>query len=417
MIRKVTTIIISIVMAAAICCGCSKTDDKEKTDSAKDTQQSKADDSVSTESAATDSDAALQQEQVPDPKLMIDGKEVDTEGLTMLTVDGKDIDFTTFRYYYYTTLQQLNQYYGVTIDTIKETEDGYSMLLENVVNNIKQDYVTYRLVEENNIELSDEDKASNDEMYQGFHDSVQSDEEYEASLKQAYLTDDLLKERMELASLYIKCEDLFTGEGKYATKKDDFREIVQNTDEYACMRSILIPEFCKVEITDEDVLSKYDSYSLAEKYDAKKAAFDALSDEEKEKVRAESEKLAKEVMEKVNADNFEEMLTEYGWDPGMESAPEGYYVTHNTTFVQEFIDASFALEVGAVSSELVKSDSYGWFILKRNPVDMDYVEENIDSLIQNYDLPARQQLYMDIMDDMEVKYSDYYDKLTIDSIS
>jgi hypothetical protein len=51
------------------------------------------------------------------------------------------------------------------------------------------------------------------------------------------------------------------------------------------------------------------------------------------------------------------------------------------------------------------------------PIDMDYVEENIETMIQDYDLPARQQLYSDLMDEMEVTYSDIYDKMDIDSIT
>ena len=66
--------------------------------------------------------------------------------------------------------------------------------------------------------------------------------------------------------------------------------------------------------------------------------------------------------------------------------------------------------------EPVVSESYGWFIIKRMPIDMDYVEENMDTMIQDYDLPQRQQVYIDIMESMKVDYSDTYKKLTIDSI-
>ena len=97
--------------------------------------------------------------------------------------------------------------------------------------------------------------------------------------------------------------------------------------------------------------------------------------------------------------------------------PDGYYLTPNSSYVKEYIDAAFDLEEGQVSTELVENDSYGWFILKRMPIDMDYVEENIETMIQDYDLPARQKLYTDIMDAMVVTYADFYDKLSIESIT
>ena len=97
--------------------------------------------------------------------------------------------------------------------------------------------------------------------------------------------------------------------------------------------------------------------------------------------------------------------------------PDGYYITPASSYVKEYLDAAFKLEEGQVSTELVENDSYGWFVIKRMPIDMEYVEANIDTMIQDYDLPSREKLYTDIMDSMEVTYADFYDKLTIDSIT
>ena len=65
----------------------------------------------------------------------------------------------------------------------------------------------------------------------------------------------------------------------------------------------------------------------------------------------------------------------------------------------------------------MESTEYGWFIIKRLPVDMDYVEKNIDSLIVEYDSPAVSKLYSEIMEKMEVSYNDIYEKLTPQSIT
>ena len=57
----------------------------------------------------------------------------------MLTVDGIDVDFDTFRYYYYYVLNV----YGLTPDQV--TEDVFPDVLKNTVNQLKQEYVTLKI--------------------------------------------------------------------------------------------------------------------------------------------------------------------------------------------------------------------------------------------------------------------------------
>ena len=413
MIKKLLALFTAVIICGGALSACSDGDKKDS--SVSDTSDAVTD--VSSAAEASETSDPTEPAPVPEPKLTIDGKEVDTSNLVMLTVNGRDIDFDTFRYYYYATISQLTQYYGATLDTIRETENGFETLLDRVITNIKQDHVTYVLAEENGIELDDQDIADNEATYEGIKQNSGSEDVYQQTLKQGYLTDEVVKAMIEHAALYSKTASLFVGDGKYATSKEDFRKIVKDPEVYACVRSILIPYYAKTEITDEETKKAYDGYSLVEKRDAKQTAFAALSEEEQAKVREESKALAEEVLAKAkNGDDFEALLAEYGWDPGMESKPEGYYMTHETSFVPEFREASFALKEDSVVDELVASESYGWFIIKRMPIDMDYVEENIDTMIQDYDLPNRQQVYIDIMESMKVDYSDTYKKLTIDSI-
>ena len=48
---------------------------------------------------------------------------------------------------------------------------------------------------------------------------------------------------------------------------------------------------------------------------------------------------------------------------------------------------------------------------------MDYINENIESMIASNDQPAIQDKFTEIMDGMEVTYSDVWESLTIDSIT
>lgn len=426
MLKKLLAAFTALVICGAAFCGCSEKEPNNKNDSNNSSSSSQSDESSGDSAAAdssdtgsgTSSDSSSETAAASEPGLTIDGAKVDTKDLVMLTIDGRDIDFDTFRYYYFGTITNLTQTYGATLDTIKETENGFEMLMDTVIRNIMQDYVSYRLADENGIELTDEDKEAAMETYNALLEQAGSEEELASALAESNLTLDVAKKMLEQAKLYEKTSELFVEGGKYATSKDEFRKIVKDTDKYACVRSILIPYECQAEITDATDLEKYDSYSLSEKNTAKKTAFNALDEEKQEEVKKKSEALAKEVLEKIkNGADFEEMLKEYGWDPGMESNPEGYYVTHETSFVPEYLEAVFKLKENEVVDEPVLSDMYGWFIIKRNPVDMDYIDEHIDQMISEYDSPNFQKVYEDTMAAMNIVYSDTYNKLTIDSIS
>lgn len=76
----------------------------------------------------------------------------------------------------------------------------------------------------------------------------------------------------------------------------------------------------------------------------------------------------------VSGEDFYSLVEQYGEDPGMEGNPDGYTFTYNM-MVKEFEEASFELEVGAIS-EPVKTP-YGYHIIKKLPLDEEYfLDEN-----------------------------------------
>ena len=400
MLKKCSAMILALTLAVSVFASCA-----EKNESSSKTENSS---SLSEIDSSVDSTA-----EVPVASLTVDGEKVDTENLIVCTIDGIDVDFDTFRYYYFYTINLYTKNYGATLDVISQTEGGFELLMNDVITQLKQEYVTLHLCKENDIELDEEDNKFVEETIASAKKNYKTEEEYQEALKSSYLTDDLYKRMVELSRLYEKVEStLFTNGGKYATTKEEFRKIVKDTDKYARVRQILIPYQCKAEITDEDTKKNYDDMTLSEKMTAKKSAFSDLSEEEQKASKEEAKKLAEEVLDKAKSgEDFDKLIKEYGWDPGMETYEQGYYMNRNSNFVDEFKNAGFKLKENEVS-DLVESTEYGWFIIKRLPVDMDYVEKNIDSLIVEYDSPAVSKLYSEIMEKMEVSYNDIYEKLT-----
>lgn len=407
MIKKISAFLIAITITIGCFASCST---KDEDNSSKASEESS--------SAASSSADSTAETKIPEASLTIDGKKVDTKDLIICTVDGHDIDFDTFRYYYFSTLANYTNNYGVNLDTIKQIDDGFNIFMKDVVNSIKQEYAIQQLAKENGIKLTEDDKKTVDANIKSTQSNFESEEDYLNALKSSYMTEDLLRKSYELSTIYQKVDkQLFTVGGKYATSEKDFKKIVQDTDEYSRVIHILIPYECQVEITDSAAKESYDKATLSAKLSAKQSAFKALSEDEQAKAKEKAKKLAEDVLKKAkDGEDFKKLIEKYGWDPGMESSPDGYYVNKNTSFVQEFKDAAFKLKENEISG-LVENNSYGWFIIKRLPVDMDYVDKNIENMIKEYDTPEISELYNERTEKMEVVYDEIFDKITADSIT
>ncbi|MBR1384418.1 MAG: peptidylprolyl isomerase [Ruminococcus sp.] len=414
MIKKLTALVISLCLAASMA-ACGSDDSSTNADSIPSDSSLTDSQSSSSADSLTDSSEEIA---VPEPTLTIDGESVDINNLVMCTIDGMDISFDFFRYYYYYTLNIYSQSYGLTLEDLAADEEGFNFLKESIVSQLKQDLVSRHLAQENGIELDEEDMKKIESKIDEVKSTFETEEDFNEALKKACLTYDVYLEMQKLSALYDKVEaQLLTNGGKYSTSEEDFKKIVQDPEQYTRVIHILIPYYSQAEITDDSVAGEYESYTLYQKGNAKQEAYNALSEEEQEKVKEASKKVAEEVLEKVkNGEDFAKLVAEYGWDPGMESSPDGYYINQNTSFVEEFKTKSFELAENE-TSDLVENSSYGWFIIKRLPIDMEYVENNLETLISEYDTPQINQLFSDTINNMEVVTTEYYDKLTSDSIT
>ncbi|MDO5125576.1 MAG: peptidylprolyl isomerase [Ruminococcus sp.] len=401
MFKKISAFLLAMTLTISCLASC---------DDSKKDKSSKASDS----SVAESTPAGLTSEK---GSLTIDGKKVDTKDLTICVVDGKEIDFDTFRFYYYTTLATLSNYYGVTEEGLKEKEETYEAFKKEVVNTIIQDAVYEKLAKENNITLDEDDKITIEKAVKNLQSNYQSEEEYKAALSAMYLTEDYYTDMVTTGTLNNKVyTQLFTNGGKYATSQEDFKKIVKDPDEYSRVIHILIPYECQAEITDKETLDSYEESDLSTKLESKKTAFYQQTEDVQKQLKDKAKKLAEDVLKKAESgENFETLVKTYGWDTGMEKSPEGYYINENTSFVKEFKDMAFKLKENEISG-LVESDSFGWFIIKRLPVDMDYVNKNIETMINEYDQPRLQKFFSDYSDKIEVVYDEIFDKITVDSI-
>ena len=414
MIKRITAALLALTLCIGALSSCGGKDKKKEASSAAATETTSAEDDIAGP-VKEETEAPL-----PVKSFTIDGNEIDTDNLVMLTIDGIDISFDEFRFYYFYSLDSYKQTYGVTEDVLRENPVAYNQFLEDVVMGLKQELVTDKLAVQYNVELDEEDQKIIENNKLEAKSKYESEQAYKDDMQRAHLTEDIYEKLFVRAQTYNKVmETLFSNGGEFATSQEDFMKMVTDPEQYAHEVHIMIPFYSQAEL-DESSAEGYDDMTLSQKIGAKSAAYDALDDDAKAAAAEKAKTVAEEALKRAqDGEDFFKLVEEYGWDIGLDDPKKGYYMKRDNTggYPKDLLDAAFELKVGEVSPSLVENATYGYFIVKRLEPDMDYINENIDAMITANDRPAIEAKFSEIMDSMEVTYNDYWNKMTIDSIT
>lgn len=178
---------------------------------------------------------------------------------------------------------------------------------------------------------------------------------------------------------------------------------------------LLVPsdEEVKAAYEQEYVHVKHVLISNTEEAPAEGEAAEEAKDPET--VKAEKLKVAEEVLKKAKAgENFDNLVKEYGEDPGMEQSPDGYTFTKGT-MVAPFETASYALAVGEIS-DLVETD-FGWHIIKKlalptsgedydqavNSIKAKLSSDKSNAIIDGYKADMTIEIFQKVVDGIKVK--------------
>ncbi len=287
----------------------------------------------------------------------------------VFSVDGNKVPFDTYRYYYITNRQALD---GGDISFWQQgdviAQNHADTLKEYVRLDILTTYAINQLAQEHGLELVQEDLDTIDDVLNSAQAQLGGEEMFEQ-----WLTDQNMTK-----SVYTKL-----------------------------LSDNLIAEKLLSDIYANDLMAEIQSTHVRAQHILILFADPGAQTHDEELARAE------DVLQKVkDGEDFEALMKEYSED--MAQTPDGYYFTFGDMMV-EFEQAAFALEEGE-TSDIVQT-AYGYHIVRRMPMDDDYITANLSSLALQTDTSERISADMSaIAQQFLVEYHENYEKIAPDTI-
>ncbi len=290
----------------------------------------------------------------------------DYDKKTVMTIGGKDISASLYRYY----LLNLRSQYDGGNSAMWDNNEMSDYVEQQVVSYLKE-YAAAEVMADNlSITVSDDDKKALDNYIAQVIAKIDKEENtsYAAELESANMTDAMFRALQDnsliQSQIYVN---------KYQGTATDEQILDYVHENYVRVKHILIKT---VDLDDEQ--------------------------------KAEARSRADNVLERAkNGENFEDLVKEYSED-GMDP-DTGYYFTTGQ-MVQEFEDKSFDLAEGEIS-DIVES-KYGYHIIKKYAMDDDYIlsDETLrsaaeDSICEEVFRTALSE----VADTLEVVYADDFE--------
>lgn len=298
---------------------------------------------------------------------------------TMLTVDGKDVSVGMYLYWLVYTMSSVSSNTDWVDDAgllkwdteVSEGQTVKDLVIEETLNTAKLYMTIENWAEQYNMTLTDEEETSLQTELENIKAQLGGEEAYEAYLWDMGLTAENNLRLSRVYYLYAKMQNSVTQEGSPLYITDDILYQYDGITEDTILADHILLT------TGDDETENQELYSTME--EVLKALQDAGEN-------------APEVFSYL-ADNMSQ-------DPGRAYYPNGYLLTQDSDYVQEFKDAAFALEENEFSD--IITTEYGYHIIMRRPI-REYVAEQYLS-----------EMLTVAIDNAEVTFSDTYNTLDVE---
>ncbi|MBR5519142.1 MAG: peptidylprolyl isomerase [Clostridia bacterium] len=305
---------------------------------------------------------------VKDGCLLLNGDNVAVDWV--LKINGTEIGPGEYRYQFLTMRDENDE--G---DATFWTEENAAILKEQVVEYILLLVAVDDLADDYGIVRGEDSAAYAQSEYLATQTSIGTEEDFLNALAEIHLDESTYLAQLESDYLQMQLYTVLFGEnGKYAITDEEFLEVVDR--DYARVRYLSV---------------KFDETNYAEK-------------------REHAENLA----QMVNDENFVELVNQYSEEKGMIGNPDGLYLRPGMTQDPTFEAACFALERNEISG-LIESDN-AFYIIKRLPPEAEYVEQNIDDMINGYYGAIFSEMLLKTAENYAVEYAEIYDQISVASM-
>lgn len=369
--KKIISTLLALAVCAGVMAGCAGTPADSTSGAA------------SSASAASSGSSSVSAAETKEPGLYVDGQKVAAD--PMMTVNGHDVSFDEYRYYFLNILNAIKYQNGGTLPT-EDAEKLEAQLKGATEESLLSIYAFEELAKQHDISLTEDEIQKVDDALAAVQEQLGGEEGYQEALAQQFYTADVYRA--------LCLNGMLTEKVIKAVYGDDVRADINKN--YVHAQHILIP------FAQETA----DSSSAGSSESSSESAGAAQPDHSAERAKAE------EVLAKATAgEDFAALISEYGEDPGQPE--EGYYFTTGQ-MVQEFEDAAFALKEGAISG--IVETSYGYHIIKRLPLEEAYIDTNFMNMVGE---ESAQKINNDvgaILEKLDVVYGDYYDQVSSETL-
>ncbi len=366
---KITSLALCMIIALTMFASCS-----QQTPSSSAVQSEQTGDSTPEDASQANGEQDLEPTTIPahEPGVFVDGEKIDITNV--MTVGTNEIGLELFRFFYIsnrttmdggdTSLWQLSEEelasFGLDSEQMASIEQN---ILSATEENVKSIYAIKEMAEDLDIVLSQEEIDMMDADIAAATEQLGGEAELEAWMVSQNMSLDIYKLLLENATLLTKIIEQGYGDELKAEIEESFVHI-------------------------QHILVLYK---------------DSQAEEHPEELA-----LIEEVLEKAQSgEDFEELMVEYNEDEGQPM--EGYTFTYGT-MVAEFEEAAYALEEGEISD--VVATTYGYHILRKLPIDDQYVSDNLIDLSVGTQTELKvSEDVQKIMDEYTVEYDENYDKI------
>lgn len=292
---------------------------------------------------------------------------------TVLNLGKYKVPYDEYRYLYMNYKRQIDNGDESFWEAHPEREAD---LVEYVGDALRLNYGTLALADEYNVSITSEEKASILEIEKERIASIGNEEAFLVALEGSYMSRRVFRAMIELQYIEEKLYDQLTSEMANIIPSDDATVEADIAKNFVRVQQIMI-------INDEG-----------------------------DDIEANRE-LAEDIEARLKAgEDFEALMAAYSEDEEVIDPIDGYYFTKGEfALLPDFDTMAFNLANGEIS-EIYESLS-AFHILRRMPLDLDYINENFEDLRTSYIARCFYDMIDRKADELEMKTTELYDTLTL----